>query len=50
MTPSGMRTCCFGRQRSPRFGPLSCATQILPFGDPVSFTRYMEFEKSLYQT
>jgi methyl acetate hydrolase len=25
------------------------ATQILPFGDPVSFTGYMEFEKTLYQ-
>ena len=26
------------------------ATQILPFGDPVSFTGYMDFETAAYQS
>jgi methyl acetate hydrolase len=26
------------------------ATQILPFGDPVSFTGYMDFETAVYQS
>ena len=26
------------------------ATQILPFGDPTSFTKYMDFETALYRS
>ncbi|WP_108259025.1 serine hydrolase domain-containing protein [Mangrovicoccus ximenensis] len=45
---AGLANCFYWIDRAGGFGGY-WATQILPFGDPVSFTGYLEFESAVYR-
>jgi methyl acetate hydrolase len=46
---AGLANCFYWIDRENKVGGY-WATQILPFGDPVSFTGYMDFETAVYDT